>query len=134
MTKFVQQSGVFSVQAGGRSDTPILEVPNLIAGNIVRVTCNFYARVDGSGGRAQGFYFEIKPTKDEAEALTTGGFQGSNSWQSVTKTAFFQVASTGGQPVDDVDFEVVFSAGDLDGEGSLRDFLLYADVVSSGDA
>lgn len=135
MSKFVSQEGVIEIQMGNqpsRNGTPILELANLVKGNLVRITLNMFARTN-EDGRSQGFYFNIQAINaNEVRTLSpTGGlFQGTSGWQSVTKDVFFEVLNPSDSPAEDVDFEVLFSKGDISGTGQVRAFLLMGEVVS----
>ena len=134
MTKFASKSGSWNISVGStpsRAETPILEMDNLINNNVVKVTANFFAKTSNAG-MGSGFYYTI--TAAEANDITpltpsAGVFQGTNGWQSCTLIGFFKVNQTGSSPTEDIDFEVVFSKGDLNGEGSLHNFTLTAEVV-----
>lgn len=133
MTKFVALAGThpISVSSPSRVNTPVLKIANLTKGNLIRVTANFNASPNA------GFYYEIKSTANDVKALTPamGVAQGSGGWSSATRTAYFMVANVSSSTgVEDADFEVLFSAGDLDGQGRFNDFLLEGSVVSSVDA
>jgi len=136
MSEFVSQEGVVEIQVGdqpSRNNTPILELANLVKGNLVRITLNMFARTN-EDGRSQGFYFTIQAINaNEVRALSPAGglFQGTSGWQSVTKDVFFEVLNPSDSPTEDVDFEVLFSKGDISGTGQIRDFLLIGDVVST---
>lgn len=132
MSKFVSKAGTWAIDVSSpsRAETPVLKVPNLTQGNLIRVTANFYGSPD------DGFYFNVKATTNDAVALTpTGGLiQGSGGWQSCTRIVYFvmeKISSPTG--VEDADFEVLFSAEDLSGKGRLNNFMIEASVVSTMD-
>ncbi len=126
---YTSREGTFALELEGRSGTPVLAVPNLVNGNIVQVTTNFM----GSAGN--GFYYTIQPTSDEfVEALTPtwGVFQGVAGWAACTRFTLFRIQNIPPQdPIEEVDFEVFFSARDLGGPGRLNNFFLSARVVSN---
>lgn len=135
MANFVTHAGIVDLKAGGsptRSGMPILEMQNLVIGNTVKITCNFFARADQSG-RNNGFYYQIAAVNsDELVTLTpaSGIFQSSNGWQSCTLIGLFQVQQVSNSPTEDIDFEVLFSKGDLSGEGQITNFTLLGEVVT----
>ena len=131
MTRFVQKSGTWNVTVGGRSDTPILEMPNITKGNTLKVTATFLAKTNGQSN--SGFSYTVKATNtQDAQALSAqqSVVQGNAGWQTTTRTVFFEARVTGETGVEDIDFEVTFEKGDLDGEGQISDFLLTATIVS----
>jgi hypothetical protein len=108
---------------------------NLVPGNLVEITCTFFARTN-QAGRGNGFYYAIGAVNsDEIEALTPteGIFQSSDGWQSATLIALFKVAKVSNSPTEDIDFEVLFQKGDLNGEGQLLNFVMIGDVVSTNE-
>ncbi|CAM2009330.1 hypothetical protein [Acanthopleuribacter pedis] len=132
MSKIVSKSGTWSIDVSSpsRADTPVLKIPNLTRGNLIRVTANFFASPD------KGFYFDVKATNDDVVAMSPSGglAQGSGGWQSCTRVAYFRVVKVSSPSgVEDADFEVLFSAGDLDGKGRLNNFLLEGTVVATTD-
>ena len=127
MFYYVSQDGTWSLVLGGRSDTPILSISNQKKGTILKVSTNFMAIT--SNNDSKGFYYKINPLNpDEATALTPSGgvFSRQSGWKACTRNVYFEI------PVDEdeVNFEVLFSAGDLGGEGSLSNFLLEAQTES----
>ncbi|HEX9923102.1 MAG TPA: hypothetical protein VGD99_10595 [Anaerolineae bacterium] len=138
MTDFISKSGVIDLSVGdspSRAGTPILEMQNLIPGNLVEIKCNFFARTN-QPGRGNGFYYDISAVNtDEIEALTPteGIFQSSDGWQSATLIALFKVVKVSNSPTEDVDFEVLFHKGDLNGAGQLLNFVLVGDVISTNE-
>ncbi len=135
MTFFASKSGVLDIDVGdspSRAGTPLLEMRNLVQNNVVQVTANFSARTNVAG-RANGFYFTlatVNATEVTALTPTQGIFQSSDGWQSVTLTAFFRVNETVQSPTEDIDFEVLFSKGDISGQGQINNFLLTGNVVT----
>ncbi len=130
--KFVQKSGSWPVVVGGRSDTPVLEMPNITQGNRLAITATFLAKTNGSEN--SGFFYSIKCTKpSDAQALSAqqSVVQGNAGWQTTTKTVFFEAIVSAQTGVEEIDFEVVFDKGDLDGEGQISDFLLTGAIVST---
>jgi len=128
--RFAQKSGTWNVQVGGRSDTPILEMPNITQGNTLMVTATFLAKTNGQSN--SGFSYTIQvPNPADAQALSAqqSVVQGNAGWQTTTKTVFFEARVTSETGVEDVDFEVTFQKGELDGEGQISDFLLTAAIV-----
>ena len=131
--RFVQKSGTWSVQVGGRSDTPILEMDNITKGNTIMVTVTFLAKTNGSAD--SGFWYTVQATNaDEVQALSAqqSVVQGNAGFQTTTKTVFFEAKVSSATGVEDVDFEVTFQKGDLDGQGQISDFLMTGAVVSLG--
>ncbi|MEM9555299.1 MAG: hypothetical protein AAGC60_13670 [Acidobacteriota bacterium] len=132
--KFVQKSGTWSVQTGGRSDTPILEMPNITKGNTLKVTATFLAKTAGQAN--SGFTYTIQSTKgSDAQALSAqqSVVQGNAGFQTTTKTVFFEALISSQTGVEEVDFEVIFNAGEFDGAGEISDFLLTGEIVSLQD-
>lgn len=128
---FVQKSGVWNVQVGGSSDTPTLEMPNITNGNFIKVTVTFLAKTAGNAD--SGFNYRVEATNQtDAEALSAQEsiVQSNAGWQTTTKTVFFRAKVSSQTGVEDVDFQVVFSKGELDGAGEISDFLMYGEVVS----
>jgi hypothetical protein len=128
--KFVQKSGNWPVVVGGRSDTPVLEMPNITSGNRLMVTATFLAKTSGNAN--SGFLYSIKCTTNDAQALSAqqSVVQGNAGWQTTTKTVFFEAIVSSQTGVEDVDFEVVFDKGEYDGQGEISDFLLTGTIVS----
>ena len=130
MSEFVSKDGTWSiaVTSPSRADTPVLKIPNLTQGNVIRITANFFGSPD------TGFYYDVKSTNNDVTAMSpTGGLiQGAGGWQACTRIVFFKVTNISSQTgVEDADFEVLFSQGDLDGKGRLNNFLLEGEVVST---
>ena len=129
--RFVQKSGEWAVQVGGRSDTPILELPNVTKGNTIKVTATFLAKTNGQTN--SGFTYLVNATNTgDVQALSAqqSVVQGNAGYQTTTKTVFFEAIINSQTGVEDIDFEVTFSKGTFDGEGTLSDFLLTAEVIS----
>ena len=129
-TRFVQKTDTLQVQPGGRSGTPILEMPNITKGNTLRVTATFLANTAGQAN--SGFSYKIQPTQvNEALALSSqeSTVQGNAGWQTTTKTVFFEAVVNNQTGVEDIDFEVIFEKGSLDGAGNVSQFLLTAEIV-----
>ncbi|GAB4187731.1 MAG: hypothetical protein Tsb002_13300 [Wenzhouxiangellaceae bacterium] len=129
--RFVQQSGSFDVAVGGRSGTPVLEMPNITKGNTIKVTVTFFARTGSQ--MSNGFYYQVEATNsNDVKVLSQqqGIVQGNQGWQATTKTVFFEAVVNSQTGVEDVDFQVIFSKDDLDGSGQIFDFLMTAEVVS----
>lgn len=128
--RLVEKSGTWDVQVGGRSDTPVLEMPNIVRGNMIKVTAIFLAK---TGGQANsGFEYTVQSTTDDAQALNTqqSVVQANAGFQTTTKIVFFEVRVSSETGVEDVDFEVTFQQGALDGKGQISDFLLVGEIVS----
>lgn len=128
--RFVQKSGIWQVQTGGRSDTPILQMSNITKGNALKVTATFLAKTAGQAG--SGFTYTLQSTKTTDAVVLSAQqsiLQGNAGWQTTTKTVFFEARVANETGVEDIDFEVVFAAGDLDGQGEISDFLLSGEVV-----
>ena len=129
--RFVQKSGTWNVTVGGRSDTPVLKMPNLTKGNAIQVTATFLAKTNGSAD--SGFWYTVQATNPaDAQALSAqqSVVQGNAGFQTTTKTVFFLAQISSPTGVEDVDFEVVFQKGDLDGQGQISDFLMTGSVVT----
>ena len=129
--RFAQKSGSWNVTVGGRSDTPILELPNVTKGNSLKITATFLAKTNGQAD--SGFSYTISATNPaDAQALSAqqSVVQGNAGFQTTTKTVFFEALITSPTGVEDVDFEVTFQKGGLDGNGEISDFLLVGEVVS----
>lgn len=129
--RFVQKSGTLNVQTGGRSGTPILEMPNITKGNTLRVIATFLAKTAGQA--SSGFSYTVQATKSsDAVALSAqqSTVQGNAGWQTTTKTVFFEARIDSQTGVEEIDFEVIFDAGGLDGQGEIGDFLLTGEIVS----
>jgi hypothetical protein len=130
--KFVQKSGSWAVTVGGRSDTPVLELPNITQGNRLMVTATFLAKTNGNPD--SGFLYTIQPTKpSDAQGMSSqqSVVQGNAGWQTTTKTVFFEAIVNAQTGVEEIDFEVIFQKGDMDGQGQISDFLLTGCIVSS---
>ncbi len=129
--RFVQKSGTWNVATGGRSDTPILEMANITKGNSLQVTATFLAKTAGNAN--SGFVYSIQATKStDVQALSAQQsiVQGNAGFQTTTRTVFFEARVNSETGVEDIDFEVIFSKGDFDGEGEISDFLLTGQIVS----
>lgn len=130
--RFVQKSGTWDVEVGGRSDTPVLEMPNITKGNMIKVTAIFLAKTNGEA--ESGFEYSVRATNpDDAQALNAqqSVVQSNAGFQTTTKIVFFEAIVTGETGIEDVDFEVIFQKGELDGRGQISDFLLIGEVVST---
>lgn len=136
MAVIVSQSGSMDLSVDtspSRAGTPILEMQNLIPDNVVKVTANFFARTN-QAGRTNGFYYQISAVDAyEIESLTpaSGVFQGSDGWQSCTLVGIFRLMQVYDSPTEDVDFELLFSKGDLSGTGQLLNITLIGEVIST---
>lgn len=131
MTRFAQKSGTWDVQVGGRSDTPILEMPDITRGNMIQVTAIFLAKTNGNAD--SGFTYTVQATNlDDAQALNAqqSVVQGNAGFQTTTKIVFFEAKVSSPTGVEDVDFEVIFQKGEFDGQGQISDFLLIGEIVS----
>lgn len=131
--QFVQKSGTWQVTVGGRSDTPILEMSNITKLNALRVTATFLTKTNGDAN--SGFNYKVQSTKgSDVRVLSSQDsiVQGNAGWQTTIKTVFFEAVIDTQTGVEDIDFEVVFSAGDLDGQGEIGNFLLSGEVISLG--
>lgn len=129
--RFVERNGTFNVEVGGRSKTPILELPRVTKGNTLKVMVNFMAKTAGQAN--SGFTYSIQATNpaDVVKLSAQEGIvQGNAGFQAATKIAFFEAKVTSPTGIEDVDFEVIFQKGDLDGQGEISDFLLIAEIVS----
>ena len=130
--RFVQKSGTVNVETGGRSGTPILEMPNITQGNTLRVTATFQTKTAGQAD--SGFSYTVQSTKGNTDAVPLSTqestVQGNAGWQTTIKIAFFEAKIETQTGVEDIDFEVVFSDGGLDGQGEIKDFLLTGEIVS----
>lgn len=132
--KFVSRNGTFALEFNSRSGTPILAMTNLVSGNVLQVITNFNA----SNGSAPGFYATVQATKnDYIQALTptTMVVQNITGWTPCTRIAYFKVVNVPAEdPTVEVDFEVIFQANDLGGDGQrLNNFVLNARVVDTDD-
>lgn len=131
MIRFVEKSGTWDVQTGGRSDTPILEMANVTQGNTLMVTATFLAKTAGQTN--SGFTYTIQATNpQDAQALSAqqSVVQGNAGWQTTTRTVFFEAKVSSETGIEDVDFEVIFQQGEFDGKGQISDFLLTCAIVS----
>ena len=136
MADFVSKSGTLDSSVGdtpSRAGTPILEMQNLIPNNVVLITANFFARTN-EAGRGNGFYYQLSAVNaDEVEVLTpaSGVFQASEGWQSCTLVGIFKLVKVSNSPTEDVDFEILFSKGDLSGVGQLHNITIIGEVIST---
>jgi hypothetical protein len=136
MASFVSKSGNWAVSVSStpsRADTPILEMQNLVAGNVVQITCNFSARTD-TADAGSGYYFQIGAVNTaEVTRLTPGAglIQSSAGWQSCTVVGLFLLTQVSNSPTEDVDFEITFTKGDLNGQGRLYNFTMIGEVIST---
>lgn len=128
---FVELVGTTKVVPGGRSGTPLLQMTNITNGNALKVTATFIARTTGTD-QNNGFTYSIKTTTDDALPLTqlSSTVQGNIGFQSTTLTAIYRAQISSQTGVDDVDFEVLFEKGDMDGQGEIGDFLLTGEVIT----
>jgi hypothetical protein len=129
MAHFASKEGVWSLVTGGRSETPLLEVPGLRPGQIVKVTANFFARTS-TNDASEGFYFGLGTANPaDAAALTpaVGLFQGDEGWKSCTLIVLFEITGTGEV---EADFELTFSKGDLNPRAELSNVTLIAEVIA----
>ena len=129
---FVQKSGTWNVTVGGRSDTPVLELDNITQGNLIKITVTFLAKTNGQAN--SGFWYTVKATdSDDAIALSAqqSVVQGNAGFQTTTKTVYFEAKITNQTGIEDIDFEVTFQKGELDGEGQISDFLLEGTIAGT---
>lgn len=129
--QFVQKSGTLQVETGGRSGTPILEMINITKQNTLRITATFLAKTSGQANG--GFDFKVQSTKGtDVQPLSSqeSTVQGNAGWQTATKIVFFEALIDTQTGVEDIDFEVIFPAGSLDGQGEICNFLLTGEIVS----
>lgn len=126
MVFYVAKEGVWQVEAGSTSGTPVVQVPDLAPGKKVKVTCNFVARTM-SDDNGEGFFYSIVSGNDYVVPVTPASniFQGCDGWQSATLVALFEVTGTESARGD---FSVSFKKGDMDGKGTLLNFKLLAEV------
>lgn len=118
----------FDVQVGGRSGTPILEIP-VVNGNLIEVTCQFIAK-NPSGG----FSYTLKSASSDTVKLTRRAdsiCESSAGWQSCVRTDYFLVKLPAGTGADDATFEAVFDAGGMSNPGEAGSFILIAKIVGS---
>ncbi len=104
---------------------------NITKQNTLRVTATFLAKTNGQAN--SGFDFKVQSTKGtDAQALSSqdSPLQGNAGWQTSTKIVFFEALIDTQTGVEDIDFEVIFSAGSLDGQGEISNFLLTGEIVS----
>ena len=119
----------FTIQAGGRSGTPTLEIP-IVNGNIVRVTAQFVAN-NTSGN---GFGYKVIATSSDARAIGVRGvntFSGAPGWQVCQRDDIFLITLPPNVAQDDATFEINFSeiSGAVSAEaGSL---ILMAQIIGS---
>lgn len=128
MAQMVSKEGVWSLMIGGRSETPMLEVSGLQAGQRVKVTANFFARTS-TNDIGEGFYYTLATANQgDAVALTpaTGLFQGDEGWKSCTLIVVFEIQGSG---TVEADFELTFSKGDLNPRAQLSNVLLLAETL-----
>lgn len=129
--RFVQKTGTLQVEVGGRSGTPVLEMANITKGNTLRLTATFLAKTAGQAN--SGFDYKIISTKGDTDAVALSSqestVQGNAGWQTTTKIVFFEARIDNQTGVEDIDFEVVFSAAGLDGKGEIQNFLLTGEIV-----
>ncbi|MCS6835333.1 MAG: hypothetical protein NZ750_04865 [Anaerolineae bacterium] len=106
----------------GNSQTPILNLAGLQAGQVIKVTVNFFAR-EGS------FYYVVSSNNPNFVALnpTQGIFEDPEGWESCLLVALFEVQGNGEQ---EGSFMVEFNKGDLSGTGTLSNFTILAEVLS----
>jgi hypothetical protein len=130
MMKFAQKSETTTIQTGGRSGTPVLEMPNITQGNTILVTVTFITKMATA---TSGVTYKIQPTKpSDAIALstTTSIVEGNTGWQATVHRAFFQAKINSPTGVEEIDFEVLFEDGDYDGQGEMAEFLITGQVVT----
>lgn len=135
MTRFASHPGTLDVTAsssGSRQGTPLLEMRNLVSRNAVQVTLNCQAR-NRSGDSGSGFYYKIEAVNSptvQALLPNAGVIQAAAGWQSISLVALFFVADVDNSPTEDIDFEVLFTSGDLDGQGQIHNFVLSGELVT----
>lgn len=128
MAQYASREGVWELVTGGRSETPLLEVAGLAAGEVVKVTANFFARTS-TNDISEGFYYTLASADGaDAAALTpaTGLFQGDEGWKSCTLIVLFEVRGSGEV---EADFELTFAKGDLTPRAQLSNVTLIAEKV-----
>lgn len=128
MAYYVSKEGVWSLITGGRSETPLLEVPGLRAGQIVKVTANFFARTS-TNDIGEGFYYSLGTANPaDAAPLTpaVGLFQGDEGWKSCTLIVLFEITGMGEV---EADFELTFNKGDLNPRAEISNVTLIAEVM-----
>jgi len=122
MYKLASKNGAWEAVMDGNSQTPILNLSGLQAGQIIKVTVNFFAR-EGS------FYYVITSNNPHFIALnpTQGIFDDPEGWESCFLIGLFEVQGSGEQ---EGSLMVEFNKGDLSGMGTLSNFTLLAEVIS----
>lgn len=122
MYKLASKNGAWEAVMDGNSQTPILNLAGLQAGQVIKVTVNFFAR-EGS------FYYVVSSNNPNFVALnpTQGIFEDPEGWESCLLVALFEVQGNGEQ---EGSFMVEFNKGDLSGTGTLSNFTILAEVLS----
>lgn len=129
--RFVEKIGPETVTVGGRSGTPVLELANITQGNTIKVTVTFLAKTGSNPD--SGFYYDVAASNPaDAIALSSQDslVQNSPGWSTTTKTVFYQAKISSQTGVEDIDFHVTFQKNDLDGQGTYKNFLITAQVVT----
>lgn len=113
---------------GGMEGTPMLVLAPLTdvsADAIFRVVVNFCARGE--------FYYQIRaeegaaPLEVDGNPVATGGVVvARDGWQAISRSAFFRRRPSSQSAVV---FFAEFVKGDLTGEGTLNNFLIFAEVA-----
>lgn len=133
--RFVEHNGVTDIVDGGRSETPILTMSNIVNKNVIKITVSFTAKTGPN--TSNGFSYSVKPSKaSSATALSSqdSTMQGNAGWQTTTKTVLFLATIAGDTATEEIDFEVNFNSGGLDGKGQFSDFLMTGEVVPLDEA
>lgn len=86
MYKLASKNGAWEAVMDGNSQTPTLHLTGLQAGQIIKVTVNFFAR-EGS------FYYVVSSSNPNIIALnpTQGIFEDPQGWESCFLMALFEV-------------------------------------------
>lgn len=123
MAYMVSRTGVWDI---GEEDTtlPALEVSDIGKGQVIKLTCQFFARTL-TDNLNDGFEYTLE-VSGGAVPLTPGiGLvQGSDSWQLYTHIALFEAQSS-----NKIELKLVTGESDMNGKGAMMSLLLLAEVI-----
>lgn len=126
MLNHTSKTGVWDIKAG-ETKLPSISLENLKADSIIKVTCQFYGRTM-TDSLSDGYTYRIQEEGTNLITLTPdiGFVQGSDSWQLFTHIVLFQVPSTANDSQSGIRVEL--DTGDMNGEGAMMNFVLFAEV------
>ncbi|MDQ7025703.1 MAG: hypothetical protein Q9P44_09100 [Anaerolineae bacterium] len=123
MATMVSRTGVWGI---GEEDTtlPTLEVSSIETGQVIKLTCQFFARTM-TDNLNDGFEYRLEVNGGAVPLSPIMGLvQGSDSWQLYTHIALYEAQSS-----DKIAFNLTTAESDMNGKGSMMSLLLLAETI-----